>query len=184
MVVLSTRLQEEHLRSQEWILFMQLFLALVQVNYCQEIRLGVLPAGPFSFIVVDDNGCVSDSVKLTINEPTALTANNTIDSLVSCNGFTDGGVTTNATGGTSPYTYAWSNAATSASITGVVAGTYTVTVTDNNGCTATAASTITEPVVLIASTALDSNASCAGQLDGGATASATGGNNALYLSME
>ena len=58
-----------------------------------------------------------------------------MDSNASCNGFADGGASASATGGPGSYTYTWSNAATTASITGVLAGTYSVTVTDANGCT-------------------------------------------------
>jgi hypothetical protein len=44
-----------------------------------------------------------------------------------------------------PYTYTWSNAATTPSITGVTAGTYTTTVTDNNGCTKNTSITLIDP---------------------------------------
>jgi hypothetical protein len=47
----------------------------------------------------------------------------------------DGAAVATATGGTSPYTYAWDNGGTTASISGLTAGTYVVTVTDNHGCT-------------------------------------------------
>ena len=98
-----------------------------------------------------------------------------VDSNVTCNGFSNGGATASATGGTAPYNYLWSNAATTASITGVVAGTYTVTISDDNGCTSTSSLTITEPTALVASTIVDSNVTCNAGSDGGATASATGG---------
>ena len=62
-----------------------------------------------------------------------------------------------------------------ASITGVVAGTYSTTITDANGCTSTSSATLTEPVMLVAATVVDSNISCNGYSNGGATASATGG---------
>jgi len=48
-------------------------------------------------------------------------------------------------GGTTGYTYAWSNGAITQNLTGVAAGTYNVTVTDANGCTAQASATVTEP---------------------------------------
>ncbi|MBL4709856.1 MAG: VCBS repeat-containing protein, partial [Flavobacteriales bacterium] len=75
----------------------------------------------------------------------------TVDSTVSCNGLSNGGATASISLGTAPYTYSWSNMATTASITGVVAGTYTVTVTDNGGITLTDMITITEPAVLTVS---------------------------------
>jgi len=133
-----------------------------------------LAAGTYSVTITDANGC-TDSASVVITEPITLIASSVLDSNVSCNGFADGGATASQTGGTTPYTYSWSNSATSASITGVVAGTYSVTITDANGCTDSSSITITEPVTLVASTVLDSNISCNGLSDGGATSAATGG---------
>ena len=131
-------------------------------------------AGTYSVTITDANGCSSNS-NVSITEPASLVAASVVDSNISCNGFLDGGATASATGGTMPYTYLWSNAATNASITGVAVGTYTVTITDNNSCTSTSSATITEPAVLVAASVVDSNATCLGFTDGGATASATGG---------
>ena len=131
-------------------------------------------AGTYSVTVSDNSGCTSSS-SATITEPAAIVVASVVDSNISCNGFTDGGATTSATGGTTPYTYAWSNAATTASITGVAAGTYTITITSADGCTSTSSTTITQPAALIAVSVIDSNISCNGFSDGGATASATGG---------
>ncbi len=133
-----------------------------------------LTAGTYSVTVTDANGC-TDSTSVTITEPTLLVAAASVDDNVSCNGGNDGEATASAMGGTTAYTYAWSNAATTANITGLAAGTYSVTVTDANGCTDSASVTITEPAVLVAATAVDDNVSCNGGNDGEATASATGG---------
>ncbi len=51
-------------------------------------------------------------------------------------------------GGTSPYTYSWSGGGTNSTKTGLTAGTYTITVTDNNGCTASAVAEILQPAAL------------------------------------
>ena len=131
-------------------------------------------AGTYSVTVTDANGCTSTS-SATITQPAALIATSVVDSNISCNGFSDGGASASAVGGTMPYTYAWSNAATTASITGVVAGTYTVTVSDANGCTSTSSATVTEPATLVATVAVDSNESCLNTNDGGLTTSTTGG---------
>jgi hypothetical protein len=131
-------------------------------------------AGTYSVTITDNNGC-TDSGSSTITEPASLVAASVVDSNISCNGLSDGGATASATGGTMPYSYLWSNTATTASITGVAAGTYTVTITDNNGCTSTSSSTITEPATLVAASVVDSSVTCNGLSDGGATASATGG---------
>ena len=63
---------------------------------------------------------------------------------VSCNGGSDGAASVSASGGTAPYTGDGAQA-------GLTAGTYTYTVTDANGCTASCTVTITEPAVLSAS---------------------------------
>ncbi|KAF2507488.1 hypothetical protein E0W72_11460, partial [Flavobacterium arcticum] len=133
-----------------------------------------LTVGTYSVTVTDANGC-TNTVSATVQEPTVLVASGVANNNVSCNGESDGSATASATGGTAPYTYLWSNAATTASITGVVAGTYGVTITDANGCTDTASVTITEPAALVASGVVDANISCNGESDGAATVSATGG---------
>ncbi|MAC93889.1 MAG: hypothetical protein CMC96_00160 [Flavobacteriales bacterium] len=133
-----------------------------------------LNAGTYIVTVTDGNACTA-TASTTIIQPSLLQATTVVDSTVSCNGGSDGGATASGTGGTPPFTYSWSNSATTASITGVWAGTYNVTITDNNGCTASNSATITEPTALTASTVIDSNISCNGGSDGGATASGTGG---------
>ncbi|KAA5821372.1 hypothetical protein FPF71_15955, partial [Algibacter amylolyticus] len=115
------------------------------------------------------------SVKIT-----ALSASIASQTNVTCNAVPNGSATVTATGGTTPHTYTWSNGATTATITGVTAGTYNVTVTDANGCTSDTSVTIVEPTVLVASSAVTSSyngsqISCNGAADGEATAAATGG---------
>ena len=134
----------------------------------------VLTAGTYNVTITDANGC-EYTASVTITEPVALVASATADSNVSCNDGSDGSATASVTGGTAPYTYLWSNSTTTATITGVTAGTYDVTITDANGCTDTASVTITEPVALVASAIANNNVSCNGGSDGSATASATGG---------
>jgi len=63
---------------------------------------------------------------------------------ISCNGGTTT-VVANVEGGTTPYTYLWSNTETTSSVSDAVAGDYSVTITDANGCTANATTTVTEP---------------------------------------
>ena len=131
-------------------------------------------AGTYNVRITDNNGCYDDA-SVTITQPTALIAAAVVDSNISCNAYADGGATASASGGTAPYSYAWSNGATTASITGVIAGTYNVRITDNNGCYDDASVTITQPTALIAAAVVDSNISCNAYADGGATASASGG---------
>ncbi|MBI4648982.1 MAG: SprB repeat-containing protein [Bacteroidia bacterium] len=108
-----------------------------------------------------------------ITEPAVLTAS-IVGTNVSCNGLTNGSANLTAGGGTLPFTYVWSNSATTEDIAGLAPNTYTVTVTDANNCTATANVAITEPAVLIASI-VETNVSCNGLANGSANLTVAGG---------
>lgn len=136
-----------------------------------------LPVGTYAVIVIDANGCMT-SVAICIMGPASpLTANISAQTNVSCFNGTQGSATVSASGGTAPYTYSWSTtpAQTSPTATNLAAGNYTVTVTDANGCTATASVTITQPAALNASISAQTNVSCFGNTNGSATASVNGG---------
>lgn len=122
-----------------------------------------LAPGTYDVTVTDSNGCtITDGVTLAAPNPATLTLTTT---QVDCSGPNTGAVDAVLTGGTTPYNYLWSNAATTASITGLGAGTYSVTTTDGGGCTATATTSITGiPVLPITSTT--KNPSCFGSSDG------------------
>lgn len=81
---------------------------------------------------------------ITITEPTALTLATTQVNVL-CNGASTGSIDLTPSGGTPGYTYSWTGGATTQDRSGLAAGTYTVTVTDANGCTNTTSTTITEP---------------------------------------
>lgn len=132
-----------------------------------------LPAGTFAVTLTDLNGCVAvDSI--TITQPASGVSTTISSSPVSCNGGNDGTATVVATGGAGNYTYLWTNNQTTATATGLVAGTYTVTVTDGNGCFVTDQVTVGEPsaITLIAA---QTSASCFNGNDGTATVAASGG---------
>ena len=113
----------------------------------------------------------SNVVCMVVNESPVATCSST-DS--GCNGTGTGTATVSATGGEAPYTYAWSNGGTTATITGLMAGTYSVTVTDANGCTDDCTATVGEPSGLTADCG-STDASCNGVADGTADVTATGG---------
>lgn len=104
-----------------------------------------LCTGNYSVTVTD--GCTNTSVQsVTITDPTVLTATTSQvePSLTSC----DGTATVSPSGGTSPYTYLWSNAQTTNPATGICGGTCSVTVTDANGCTTTKSYTFKKAINL------------------------------------
>jgi len=133
-----------------------------------------LSVGSYTVTVTDNNGC-TDTITATITEPQALVASISASSDASCFGGSDGSATATATGGTTPYTYNWPSSGTNAIENNLAQGTYTVTVTDANGCTDTSQVTINEPTQLVASISDSTDVSCFGGSDGSATASATGG---------
>jgi len=126
-----------------------------------------LPSNTHCVTITDDNGCEA-STCATITQPAAaVTINNiVVDSNVSCLGEVDGGATVFASGGTPGivgYAYVWDNTSqTTASITGVPANTYSVTVTDSLGCFATGSIAITEPTTALTVSILESSSSVCG----------------------
>ena len=123
------------------------------------------------------NSCPSTRIPVTfvVNAPPVV---NCSGDSVSCNGGNDGMASVNATGA-SPFTYAWSNGGTTATINGLSAGTYCVTVTDANGCTATCCYVVNEPVALSA-TATSTDSSCPICADGSVSISSVTGGTLPY----
>ncbi|MQP53658.1 gliding motility-associated C-terminal domain-containing protein, partial [Flavobacterium sp. LMO9] len=134
-----------------------------------------LSAGTYTVTVTDANSCTATQ-SFTITEPTALVVTPASQTNVSCNSGSNGSATVTVSGGTAGYTYSWAPpGGTAATASGLSAGTYIVTVTDANSCTATQSFTITEPTALIASIGSTTDVSCVGSSDGSATVSVTGG---------
>lgn len=132
-----------------------------------------LCAGQYIVTVTDSNNC---SITDTINVGNQYTINpNPISSNVSCNSICDGIAGVNPSGGTAPYTYTWFPSGPNApSQSGLCAGNYTVTITDNNGCTATQNFTLTQPNAITLSPTIINN-DCFGQSNGSISLSVSGG---------
>lgn len=135
-----------------------------------------LCVGTYNVTVFDANNCTSGPQTATINEPT--TGNVTVTSVnPQCFGQCNGTATATVTGGTSPYSFQWNDPfnQTTATATNLCAGTYTVVVTDANGCAIGSASiTITEPTNLNVSLT-STNITCNGLCDGIITPIISGG---------
>lgn len=102
-----------------------------------------LAAGTYCVTVTDDNGCIAVGC-FTVVQPAAIAITTNIQN-VTCNNLNGGVITAAATGGTQPYTYSWGNGANAPTIGNLSPGTYCLTVTDANGCTATTCTTIIQP---------------------------------------
>lgn len=99
----------------------------------------------YTVTITDANQCSSVE---TIPVQTAMLRVNILTQSPACFGSTNGSATATVSNGASPYTYKWNNGATAATISGVGAGTYTVTITDATGATASASGELTEPTSL------------------------------------
>jgi large repetitive protein len=132
-----------------------------------------LCAQSYTTTITDANGCTSQSM-VTISQPTQLVISLVSTTNVSCNGGNNGQITISVAGGTPGYTYTWTPSVGSGPIvTNLTAGTYSVLVTDANGCSKTAVFDIIEPNALVLVS--NSNSSTCGNADGSAGVTVTGG---------
>src|SRR6476660_2909985 len=132
-----------------------------------------LIAGTYTVTVTDAGGCTAQATVVITEPAAALTASITAQTNVLCFGGATGSATAAGANGTAPYTYSWNTTPvqTTATATNLIAGTYTVTVTDAGGCTAQATVVITEPAAaLTASITAQTNVLCFGGANGTATA--------------
>jgi PKD repeat protein len=145
-----------------------------------------LPAGNIMVTVTDANG-TSVTATATVTAPETVTVAGITPSVfeggvnVSCQGATDGSLTANITGGSDceTYTFAWSGpdgfTSSEQNISGLGAGTYTLTVTDASGCAASQSVTLTAPSGMDLQQMTVTDAICKGSEDGQALVVVTGG---------
>ncbi|MCS6935707.1 MAG: gliding motility-associated C-terminal domain-containing protein [Chitinophagales bacterium] len=137
-----------------------------------------LTQGSYTLTVNDGAGCTV-SATYNVTQPPALTLNQPTIVNIGCSASSTGSITANPSGGTPQYTYAWTNQTTGQNysgqtISGLAAGTYLLTVTDNNACTATASYQVTSTPFLTF-TQSQTDVSCYGGNDGSATIQVTSG---------
>jgi len=124
-------------------------------------------------VATDANGC-KDSTTATITQPTPLILSAAAFA-ATCNGTCNGSATALPKGGTGAYTYLWSNSQTGATANNLCAGSYSVIVTDANGCVHDSNPlTVTQPAPLVLTKTKPVSAYC-NQADGSDTATVTGG---------
>lgn len=132
-----------------------------------------LPTGWFNVVITDSNLCTSTD-SIFISEPSAPLSASTITSNVNCNGGGDGGIQSFVNGGTTPYTFLWSNGETTQNIDSLTIGVYTLDITDVNGCIANSGGIINQPTAIAITNTVDS-VSCFEFSDGHINVGVTGG---------
>ncbi|BDS15581.1 PKD domain-containing protein [Aureispira anguillae] len=130
--------------------------------------------------ITDANGCSVDTtvvINATVCCSAAAIATNT-----TCAETCDGTVSVTNTGGSAPYSYLWSNGATSAMLNNLCAGSYSVTVTDANGCISTATAIVTSPAPILVSIDTSTDETCAGN-DGTVNLNVSGGTSPYSVDL-
>ncbi len=138
-----------------------------------------LAPGTYTVTVTESGSCTASASFTVTNQTSAPTTSQTITAEV-C-GQSNGAVDLTVSGGTAPYTFIWSNSATTEDLTNVAAGNYAVTVTGANGCSTTASATVPDnSVSLSVNGTTAANTSCA-VTNGGINVSVTPAGSYTYL---
>jgi gliding motility-associated-like protein len=136
----------------------------------------VLGPNTYTITATDINGC-SITTTLVITQPTPLTITSIAATQPTCVPGNDGSLTITASGGTTTYQYSNNGSAlqNNNSFTNLGSGTYTITVSDANGCTVTSTQSISAPNAPIITNLVATDASCDPGGDGTVTVSASSG---------
>jgi len=137
-------------------------------------NVALLPAGNYTVTVTDAKGC-SKTLSAPVNQPPQLIAKLGEVKHISCFGEKTGSIPLTVSGGVTPYVFKWSNGAAEQNLNQVGAGTYTVVVTDKNGCSQTLSATINQPVKLVSSVIAAKDVTCFGGSNGSINISVVGG---------
>ncbi|MDO8365325.1 MAG: hypothetical protein Q7T20_00920, partial [Saprospiraceae bacterium] len=140
-----------------------------------------LSAGNYTVTVTDANGCTQSQVVI-VPGATPLLAQISGFTAPLCAGQSNGTASTTVSGGTGAYNWLWSNAQTAQTAINLSSGTYTVTISDQNGCTTTATAAIPATPPLSLSQVSSISPTCSGLSDGAITVSGAGGTGSLIFS--
>lgn len=144
-------------------------------------EVGNMFAGSYQVTVTDAWGC-SGQTSVTLVDPAAMVVEMTPVS-PRCYNTSDGRVVVMATGGVSPYSYLWNNSSTEQTLSNVSSGNYSLTITDNAGCTTSRNVTIEAPEEINIEV-VTTDVKCYGEKTGKIELSANGGTEPYRYSVE
>ncbi|MBK6820113.1 MAG: hypothetical protein IPG85_11210 [Bacteroidetes bacterium] len=146
-----------------------------------------LCVGTYTVTVSDINLCTATTT-FTISEPLPISISISNITNITCNGLCNGTAQATGLGGTPSYSYSITSPAIinagSGAMSGLCAGTYTVSITDANGCTATTLLTLAQPPALTWTQNTATNITCNGGIDGSITTTATGGTGIINYNLQ
>ena len=122
------------------------------------VRNNLLP-GVYSVSISDGTPCYINRTFIIV-EPQLLVLASNITNALDCNNANSGSINLMVSGGNPPFTYLWSNGATTEDLTNVVAGNYSVTVRDSKGCTESAQYVISRPPPIVLSVLTNTDFNC------------------------
>ena len=134
------------------------------------INTGLISA-TYNVTVTDNVGCSSIGTT-TISQPAAINPISAISNVL-CFGGNNGFINNTINGGTLPYSFIWSNGATTFNVSGLTAATYNFTVTDGAGCTAVKNANVSQPTALNIS--FNNSSACFGTNTGSSVSNVIGG---------
>ncbi|MEZ4964687.1 MAG: HYR domain-containing protein [Saprospiraceae bacterium] len=133
-----------------------------------------LAPGQYMVTLTDSKGC-SLVKTATVNAVSCNLAGSLATTQITCAGVNNGSITTTITGANMPVSYLWSNGSGNSNLTGLAAGTYTLTATDAAGCSTVLNTQITSPQAMSVAIASQVNVMCQGAQTGALTLNITGG---------
>jgi gliding motility-associated-like protein len=145
-----------------------------------------LPPGNYTITVTDATGCFSNPLNVTVGIGAGLTGHTVTSAATSCAGASNGVITvTSVTGGSAPYEYQINGGPFQLSnvFTGLIAGTYNITIRDAVGCTRNFTRTVASGTSVTATRVL-TGTSCPNAADGAITISPTNGTGPYEFSID
>ena len=141
-------------------------------------NIGSLSAGTYTLTVTDHNGCTASTSSVINTQPSLYTVSATATA-ITCNGFGNGSIAVTPNGGTGSSTYSWTGpssfASTSGNISSLNGGTYVLSATDANGCTASTSALVTDPPAIDNGGNTVTNINCKGDATGAISITPIGG---------
>ena len=122
------------------------------------VRNNLVP-GTYTVLISDGTPCYINRTFIIV-EPQPLVLNATVQNALDCLNPNSGAINLVVSGGTPPFTYVWSNGATTEDLTAITNGNYSVVVTDSRGCIKTASYTVSRPQPLTVIVDQDSQVNC------------------------
>jgi len=134
-----------------------------------------IPSGNYSVVITDAGGCTT-TVPAVVTQPASGLSGTVLITNVLCFGGATGSVDLTVTGGTLPFSFVWSNGGITEDLINVPAGSYSVVITDANGCSTALTASVTEPSSAVNGSVVSiKSVSCTGGNDGAISVTGTGG---------